>query len=127
EQTAEDAGRDAEPPRAAIERAGEQPQRDGEIAQADDLDGVLEPRIGGAAEREGERGDQRGGRMPAAVAEEQDDARTTHEQQRESEAVERERARRGNEERQQEKGRREEQRMGDVELPTAGKEHGGHE
>jgi hypothetical protein len=63
---------------------------------------MLQARIGRAAEREGERGDHRAGRMPAAVAEEQDDAGAAEKQQREGDAVERERARRGIDQRQQE-------------------------
>ena len=124
EQPAEHAGRQAEPPRAALERAREQPQREHQVTEADDLARMLQARIGRAAEREGERRDQRAGRMPAAIAKEQDDADAAEEQVSERHAVERDPARRRVEQRQQEIKRREDQRLRVGDLRPA-REHVG--
>ena len=74
------AGGRAPAPGRAIERARKQPECDRQLGEADHLSGVLQPRARGAAEREGERRDERARRMPAAVAEIQDDPESAEEE-----------------------------------------------
>ena len=62
DQPGERARRQARAPRRALERARQQPQRERQIGEADDLAGMLDARAGGAAERERQRRHQRAAR-----------------------------------------------------------------
>ena len=87
DQRGRDAGERAVTPRTTIKRAREEKQRDRQIGEADDLSDVLQPRAGRTAECERQRRDQRAGRMPAAVAEIQNDAEPAEEQIRECDRI----------------------------------------
>ena len=99
------------PPRRSLERTRSQPQRQRKIGEADDLRGVLDARIGRAAERKCERRHQRAARMPAAIAEEQDDSDAAQEQIDEGHGIEGAQADRWTDRRQGDMKRREQQRL----------------
>ncbi len=67
-------------PRRPLDGSRHQPEDQRQVSEADHLDGVLDARTGGAAEREGQRRHQRPAGMPAAVVKEQDDAEPAEEQ-----------------------------------------------
>ena len=71
---AECARGEARAPRCAFQRPREEPQDQRQVREADDLADMLDARARCAAEREGERRHHGAAGMPAAVAEEQDDA-----------------------------------------------------
>ena len=85
---------------------------------------MLNARVGRAAERERHRGDQRTGRMPAAIVEEQDDAEAAEEQIGEGHGIEGAQADRGIGDRQQHMERREQERLRIGNLRPAGKDVG---
>ena len=121
-QPADRAGRQAHTPRRALERARQQPERQGQVGQTDDLTGVLNARAGRTAERECHRGHERAARVPAAIAEQQDDPARTEEQIGEGHAVEGAQADRGIEGGQQDVERREQERLWIGNLRPAGKD-----
>ena len=123
-QSGEHAGRHPRPPRRALERAGDEPERQRQIREADDLDGVLHPGIGGAAERDRHRRHQRASRVPAAVAEEQDDADSAQEQIGEGHGIEGAQADRGFRRGEQRMQRGEHQRLRIGNLRPAGEDVG---
>ena len=121
-QPAEHPGRHAGAPRGSLERARDEPQRERQIGQADHLAGVLQPRIGGTAERERHRRHQRAAHVPAAVAKEQDDAEPAEKQIGEGDGVEGAQADGGIERRQHDMERREQQRLRIGNLRPAGED-----
>ena len=70
-------------------RARDKPERERQISEADDLDGVLNARAGGTTEREGHGRNNAAGRMPAAVVKKHEDAETSEKQIDECHGVER--------------------------------------
>jgi hypothetical protein len=116
------AGRKAEAPGRAVQRARHEPQRDRHIRQADDLAGVLQARRRRAAEREDQRRDHRAAGMPAAVAEEQHQAGAAGKQIGEGDGVDGAEARGRVEPRQGEMQRREDQRLRIGDLRPAGED-----
>ena len=120
-QSGDRAGRETRAPGRPLERARDEPQRERQIGQADDLAGMLQARIGGTGERKCHRGHQRPPGVPAAVAKEQDDADTAEKQIGEGHGVECAQADRGIERGKQHMQRREQQRLRIGDLSPAGK------
>ena len=87
DQAAGDPGRGTCSLRRAHKRPRQQPEGERQPGEAGDLAGMLQPRSRRAAEREPERRHQRAGDMPAAVAEQQDDADAAEKQRREGHGV----------------------------------------
>ncbi len=110
------------PPRRALERARQQPQRQRQEHQALDLADVLDARCCRAAERERQRRHQRAADMPAAVAEEQDHAGAAGVEQHEHQNVGEPRAWVRNEQRHNEMEGGEDQRLRIGDLRPAGKD-----
>ena len=118
----DEAGSNAISERAPLQRARQQPNGDRQVGEAEDLPDMLDAPGGGAAEGEGQRGHDRPGRMPSAVAKEQDDGEAAEAEHAEHDPVRRLESGIGIDEGEDQEGRREDQRLRIGDLRRAGED-----
>ena len=118
----DEAGGKAIGERAPLQRARQQPHGDRQVGEAEDLPDMLDAPGGGAAEGEGQRGHDRPGGVPSAVAKVQDDGEAAEAEHAEDDPVGRLESGIGIDKGEDQEGRREDQRLRVGDLRRAGED-----